>query len=116
MAFTIDKAQIVGLFVQSVFYGVYLVSFAFCLRCLLWGDESKFKSRSSIHWPMVVVTLLFMMFLTFDLSLGLMHNIKAFVLYTGPGGALAEFSNISDWINVMKVRISLLPSIHISEI
>lgn len=36
------------------------------------------------------------------MAFGLRHNLDAFVYYTGPGGATAEFGDISYWVNVMK--------------
>ena len=36
------------------------------------------------------------------MAFGLRHNLDAFVFYTGPGGATAEFGDISYWVNVMK--------------
>lgn len=99
--FTIDKAQIVGLFLESVFYGIFLVSWFPCLRALL--CDSGFKPRAKIHWPMLIVAVILGIFATLDVAFGLLHNIQAFVLYTGAGGAIEEFSDISDWVNVMKV-------------
>lgn len=31
-----------------------------------------------------------------------MHNIRAFVFWTGPGGATEAFHKITDWVNIMK--------------
>ncbi|KAJ7452120.1 hypothetical protein B0H11DRAFT_2074364 [Mycena galericulata] len=100
--FPITEAQIVGLFLESVFWGFYLITFILCLRSLLFGSNWQLKRLSEINWAMLLVALAMCSFATLDVALGLMHNIEAFVLYTGPGGALEEFSNISDWVNIMK--------------
>jgi hypothetical protein len=42
---------------------------------------------------------------TFDDIIGLVHNLAAFVKYTGPGGAAAELTNIHDWINIARASI-----------
>jgi hypothetical protein len=52
---------------------------------------------------MLVVIFAMCSFATLDVAVGLLHNIQAFVLYKGSGGAAEEFSNISDWVNITKV-------------
>ena len=102
-SFPVDEAQIVALFMESVFYGIYLVTLAQCLRALLWSPlENKFKSR--LNWPMLVVTILLAVFATLDAAFGLRHLLDAFIFWKGPGGAIEELNNISYWVNVMKVR------------
>ncbi|KAJ7037807.1 hypothetical protein C8F04DRAFT_1329070 [Mycena alexandri] len=100
--FPITEAQILGLFLESVFWGIYLITFFLCLRSLLFTPNYELKRFSEINWPMLVVTLLMCVLATLDVAVGLLHNIQAFVLYNGPGGPTQEFSNISDWINVVK--------------
>ncbi|KAJ7715000.1 hypothetical protein B0H14DRAFT_3171349 [Mycena olivaceomarginata] len=39
---------------------------------------------------------------TFDVIIGLLHNLQAFVFYTGEGGAAQELADISGWINVAR--------------
>ncbi|KAJ3709749.1 hypothetical protein DFJ43DRAFT_1173308 [Lentinula guzmanii] len=51
---------------------------------------------------MLVVALLLMALSTFDVSLGLMHSIEAFIFYTGPGGSAARFTGLTDWVNILK--------------
>lgn len=104
--FPITEAQIVGLFLESVFWGFYIITFVLCLRSLLFEATWELKRPSKLNWPMLLVTLAMCIFATLDVAIGLMHNIEAFVLYTGPGGALEEFSNISDWVNIIKVGSS----------
>lgn len=104
--FPIDEAQIVGLFMECICFGIYLVTLAQCLRALLWSDmEHGFKSN--VNWPMLTVALLLCIFATLDVAFGLRHNLDAFVYYYKPGGAKAEFAIISYWVNVMKVEYPL---------
>ncbi|KAJ7931732.1 hypothetical protein B0H13DRAFT_2524736 [Mycena leptocephala] len=101
--FLIDSAQIVGLFMETLLYGVYLVTLGQCLHALLWSPaEHRFRAKNKIHWPMLVAAILMFTFATLDVAFGLRHNLDAFVYYTGPGGAKEELENISYWVNVMK--------------
>ena len=109
MSFPVAEAQLVALFMEAVTYGIYVVTFALCARALFW-DRQGLKNRRAINWPMVVVMVLMSIFATLDVALGLRHNLDAFIFYTGPGGAAAEFDNISYWVNVMKVRTHYVTS------
>lgn len=100
--FPIDEAQIVGLFLESLFFGFHLVTLFLCLRVLL--DSELGWRRTRINWLLLIATLSFSIFATLDIALGLWYNLHAFVCYQHPGGAITEFSHISDWVNVMKVR------------
>ncbi|KAJ6595600.1 hypothetical protein DFH09DRAFT_973684, partial [Mycena vulgaris] len=100
--FPITEAQIVGLFLESVFWGIYLITFVLCLRSLLFTANFELKRFRDLNWPMLVVSLSMCACATLDVAVGLMHNIEAFILYKGSGGATQEFSNISDWVNVIK--------------
>ncbi|KAM5545449.1 hypothetical protein V8D89_000487 [Ganoderma adspersum] len=96
--FPIDVAQIVALFLESLFYGLYLVSFGMCMYTMLTSSQPRRGQRSMF----LVVALLLFVFATLDVALLLRHVLDAFIWYQGPGGALAEFSDISYWVNVMK--------------
>nr|VWO98264.1 N/A [Ganoderma boninense] len=74
--FPIDVAQIVALFLESLFY----------------GQRNVF---------LIVASLLFV-FATLDVALLLRHVLDAFVWYHGPGGTVGEFADISYWVNAMK--------------
>ncbi|KAJ3807562.1 hypothetical protein EV368DRAFT_87435 [Lentinula lateritia] len=101
----ISEAQILGLFLASVFWGMLLITFVQAMRCMLWDFNvpgGRLKRASTINWPMLVVALLLMALSTFDVSLGLMHSIEAFIFYTGPGGSTARFTGLTDWVNILK--------------
>ena len=108
--FPVDEAQLVALFMESIAYGVYLVTLGICVRVLLWGRVVGSRMRRTINWPMVAVVALMAVFATLDVALGLRHNLEAFILYSGPGGPDAEFDDISNWVNVMKVTVVCLES------
>ncbi|EJF60321.1 hypothetical protein DICSQDRAFT_171278 [Dichomitus squalens LYAD-421 SS1] len=96
--FPIDVAQIVALFLESMFYGLYLVSFGMCMYTMLLKSRSRHRQRTVF----LVVALLLFIFATLDVALLLRHVLDAFVWYHGPGGAIGEFSDISYWVNAMK--------------
>lgn len=101
--FQLPEAQIVGLFMECVAYGMFLVTFGLCMRALLCRREQLApKAAKDINWGMLIVALLMFLFASFDVAFGLRHNLDAFVYYSGPGGAAEEFKDIGYWVNVMK--------------
>ena len=100
--FPVGEAQLVSVFLQSVTYGIYLVTLWITARALFFDALGE---RKKVNWPMVAVMSLMAVFATLDVALGLKHNLDAFIFYTGPGGPQEEFENISYWVNVMKVRV-----------
>ncbi|KAI0346626.1 hypothetical protein BDW22DRAFT_1323122 [Trametopsis cervina] len=84
---------------ESVVYGVYLVTLFATARALLWDPMGE---RKKVHWPMFIVMCSMAVFSTLDVALGMRHILDAFIFYTGPGGADEEFADISYWVNVMK--------------
>ncbi|KAI0702043.1 hypothetical protein C8T65DRAFT_579352, partial [Cerioporus squamosus] len=82
--------------------GMVLITVTYGLRVLLWSRDGHLKSRASINWIMVGATLVMFTIATLEMAFGLQHNLQAFIYYTGPGGANGEFSDISNWVNVMR--------------
>ncbi|KAF9461131.1 hypothetical protein BDZ94DRAFT_1299406 [Collybia nuda] len=109
--FGISAAQIVGLWMETLFMGFYLVSCGFALRAFLWHTDGRLKRRFEINWILFITAIALCVVAVFDVALGLLHNIQAFIFYTGPGGSDAEFTNISDWVNVMKSVTVLIQTI-----
>ncbi|KAF8825786.1 hypothetical protein HHX47_DHR6000418 [Lentinula edodes] len=103
MALGISEAQLLGLFLASVFWGMFLITFVQSIRYLLWDLKGNLKPLSIINWPLLIVAALLAFLSTFDVALGLMHNIEAFIFYTGPGGSAARFTGLTDWVNILKV-------------
>ncbi|KAF6747520.1 hypothetical protein DFP72DRAFT_919510 [Ephemerocybe angulata] len=94
--FPIDAAQIVGLFMESIF----LVTFVHCLRILLWID-GHLKPVRDLHWKMVIAAVAMFVVASLDVAFHVRHNLDAFVSYEGD--PVEEFSKTSNWINVMKM-------------
>ncbi|TFK32661.1 hypothetical protein BDQ12DRAFT_638462 [Crucibulum laeve] len=97
----ITTAQLCALFTESIVYGIYLVTCGYCAQQLFMVN-GRCKRLGEYHWPMVIVAILLLIFSTLDVAMGFYHNLWAFVLYTGTGGALEAFHNISFWVNVIK--------------
>lgn len=79
------------------------MSVTFCARTLLLtgtGRDERWLRLSEIRWIMAVVFVILFVLLTFDVSIGLLHNFHAFVESTNPE---KELLNISDWINIARV-------------
>ncbi|KAJ3721326.1 hypothetical protein DFJ43DRAFT_1094643 [Lentinula guzmanii] len=103
MALGISEAQLLGLFLASVFWGMFLITFIQCIRYLLWDSRGVLKPAATVNWPLFVVAALLAFLSTFDVALGLMHNIEAFIFYTGPAwGSAARFTGLTDWVNILK--------------
>lgn len=100
MTLSIDRAQLIALNVESIFLGIYLITLFSCLKALLWRGDS-FLPRRSIRWTMLFVCLLFATCNIMDFSVEFYRVIQAFTV--SPEGAVAEFSKISDWTNVLTV-------------
>ncbi|KAH9923360.1 uncharacterized protein B0H18DRAFT_1015365 [Fomitopsis serialis] len=99
MPFPIAEAQLAALFMQSIAYGIHVVTFAACMYAWFWRHRTL---RASNRWPWMVVAIALFIFGTIDVCFNFYHNLVAFVFFTGPGGANAEFEDISNWINVMR--------------
>ncbi|KAF9068117.1 hypothetical protein BDP27DRAFT_850886, partial [Rhodocollybia butyracea] len=101
----ISEAQLLALFLCSVLWGMLLITSAYCLRYLLWESDErggKLKSALTIHWLMLAMALVLLALCTFDVALLLMRAIQAFIFYTGPGGSAAEFTGLTNWVNILE--------------
>ncbi|PCH39050.1 hypothetical protein WOLCODRAFT_134699 [Wolfiporia cocos MD-104 SS10] len=98
--FPITEAQLVALFMQAVSYGVHLVTFTICIWTLFRTTSAGY--RKSINWPWFIIAVTLFAVGTVDVSFNFYHNMIAFVYYTGPGGAIVPFQEISNWLNVMR--------------
>ncbi|KIK53444.1 hypothetical protein GYMLUDRAFT_120627, partial [Collybiopsis luxurians FD-317 M1] len=92
-------AQILGLFLQSVFYGLFCISTAACIHSA-WNFPKRGQSRSSVKWLMLTIAGLLWVVGTLDVILEVVRHVDAFI--TSPEGPLAKFTDLSDWINICK--------------
>ncbi|KAF7348485.1 hypothetical protein MVEN_01365900 [Mycena venus] len=105
-AFPITAAQLTGLYFETLAYGMYLVTCCFCAQTLFWiaqpGGGERLRRRSEVQWMLVSVFCFIFVVSTFDDIIGMIHIIIAFVKYKGAGGPEEEFTNIRDWLNIVR--------------
>ncbi|KAI0035999.1 hypothetical protein K488DRAFT_41943 [Vararia minispora EC-137] len=97
--FPLDVAQIVALFLESLFYGLNLVSFLSCMHALLF---IKHDGSNGQYIYFMGTTLFFFTFATLDVVFLLRHVLDAFIWYKGGGHALEELLILSCWVSAMK--------------
>ncbi|KAF9465691.1 hypothetical protein BDZ94DRAFT_296824 [Collybia nuda] len=78
MAFSLDMANMVALFMGSVAYGINVVTFFTCMHALL-RPHGRFKSIYTINLIMTVAALLMFTVATTDVGFILNHDVKMFV-------------------------------------
>lgn len=106
---TRDTGQIAAVFVECIFYGVYLVTFATSLRTIaLTRPELPWTARFTHQRPKLIVVLLLFTFSTLNLALGLPrvlaaihHSVDFAGFGTNGAGQLGQ-----DWVNILKVPFS----------
>ncbi|KIK66818.1 hypothetical protein GYMLUDRAFT_156949 [Collybiopsis luxurians FD-317 M1] len=97
------QTHILGLFLQSVFYGLFCLSTAACIRSVL-NFRKRGQNRSSVKWLMLIITGLLWVVGTLDVVLEVVRHIDAFI--TSPEGPLAIFTDLASWINICKAADS----------
>jgi len=97
--FPITEAQLVALFMESVSYGIHVVTFAQCMYTWFVVRHSRGNSKT---WPWMSVAVILFAIGTLDVSFNLAHNIMAFIFSSGEGGAEIAFEHSSNWVNVMR--------------
>ncbi|KAJ3554032.1 hypothetical protein NM688_g3313 [Phlebia brevispora] len=98
-SFSIMEAGLVGLFMESVAYGVFVVSLAWCLRALLCHEDRLIvKSSRQIRWWAVVITVLMAVIATADVAINLRLCLSGFVWNDN---AAVLFDDTSNWMNIM---------------
>jgi hypothetical protein len=95
----LGRTFLISIFVQAIFYGVYITTLAHSLRWLLFEDEGwKAQTRRRVNWPMLTVTLILFVFATVDLGVTLRIT---FALVSGQ-------SLISKKLELISVRVKNL--------
>ncbi|KAJ7712069.1 hypothetical protein B0H14DRAFT_3019602 [Mycena olivaceomarginata] len=112
MSLSLSEAQLLGNWFETLTYGMYFVTCGFCARKLLCiGPEDRGRRPSEIRWFILSVGITLFVIATFDVVIGLLHNLQAFAFYTGGGGAAKELSDISGWINVARTVAQVIQMI-----
>ena len=108
-SFPINLAQLVALFVESVTWGIQIVTFTQCVWALFATAKNN-GGRRRVNITLLAWAVALFIWGTLDISFAVYRNITAFVYYTGPGGSIVIFSQISDYVTVLRVRhFSLRP-------
>ncbi|KAJ7359835.1 hypothetical protein DFH08DRAFT_932210 [Mycena albidolilacea] len=102
MAISLPAAELAGIFVSCVLYGIYIVTLGIAGRVLLTTRSGKRRPRSRINWIVVAVSAILFVNSTLDLALIFNTILEAFVSYDGPGGPEHVFKNGSGWESFTK--------------
>ncbi|KAJ7871694.1 hypothetical protein B0H14DRAFT_2723567 [Mycena olivaceomarginata] len=112
MSLSLSEAQLLGNWFETLTYGMYFVTCGLCARKLLCiGPGDRCRRPSEIRWFILSVGITLFVVATFDVVIGLLHNLQAFAFYTGGGGAAKELSDISGWINVARTIAQVIQMI-----
>ncbi|KAJ4490956.1 hypothetical protein J3R30DRAFT_3278392 [Lentinula aciculospora] len=85
--FPIDEAQLTSVITEGIFYG-HVRTFVF-------------KRRKDVHVHMIVAAICLSFFATLDLAAGIRLNLRVFLYLRG--NTVDDFSDISYWVNVLKM-------------
>ncbi|KAG6849286.1 hypothetical protein H0H93_009767 [Arthromyces matolae] len=108
--FSALAAQLTVQLFQTVFYGIFLVTFGACLKALLRNPrisgsevkESGWRSWKDISKKMLIVACLMAVFATFDVVIVFVNNLKAFVYSRGTGVDPADvLKDTHNWLDIM---------------
>jgi hypothetical protein len=100
----ISEAEIVALFLASLFYGIFLISAGFGVRYLLYETSSRPSQalkRRTIPWKLIVPEVILLIITSTHISLSVTNCIRIFVKQ--PGSPDAYDPTI--WINKTKVCV-----------
>ena len=91
------RAQATGKILYALEAGVWIGSVLGC------ADETRTLTQSRSHSGNAQREIA-----TLEMAFGLLHMLQAFIWYPGPGGAIDEFEDISNWVNVMRTADYIL--------
>ncbi|KAF8068856.1 hypothetical protein FPV67DRAFT_1668910 [Lyophyllum atratum] len=95
-------AQLVAVFVECIFYGIYLVTFIASLQAILWsGPLRTWPSRLKSNRSMLTAVLSMFVFSTLNLALGLVRILQGVIYNTRSGGGAVEQLGLN-WVNIVK--------------
>ncbi|KAK0452826.1 uncharacterized protein EV420DRAFT_1749863 [Desarmillaria tabescens] len=71
------KTYTISLFLESIFFGVYLVSFVLCMRYLIWERCPEFKLNKTPNWKFIIITVLLQVLTAIHVSCALARILRA---------------------------------------
>lgn len=97
-----STAQLVAVFVECTFYGIYLVTFVASLQTVLRSSPQRpWLSCLKSNRLMLTVVLLMFIVSTLNLALGLVRVIQGFIYGARFGNSAVEQLGL-DWVNILK--------------
>lgn len=86
---TAHEAYVLAVFAASALWGVYLMTFAYCLRSLF-SSDSHIRPLDQLRHPIVIVCLIQPILATSGVAVGLLRAVKL----VSPNGLSTEFLSI----------------------
>ena len=101
-----SDAFIISTFAQAILYGLYLVTFAQCLRWLLCEDGGwKLRTRKNVNHVMLVIAILLLVFTSVDTMVAL----KISLTQRGSG----DENGLGEELGIVNVRVSVQASVSV---
>lgn len=107
---SIGDAQLPALLVESIFYGIHIVTFFTCIRGLLYDSKSNRKPMRYVSVPMIFVVSLIFASSTLYLASGFIGNMEFFIYTRGSYGNTELNQLRCDWLMFLKVSKSIIGS------
>ncbi|KAE9398812.1 hypothetical protein BT96DRAFT_976221 [Gymnopus androsaceus JB14] len=98
MTFSVRQAQIIGLFVETLLYGMHFITFGVCLRCLLWDSNGAILASTRVKRGLLVMSLALFIISTGDIALAVVNDYDGLV---SPGGQ--DTLNTPNWLTVSRM-------------
>lgn len=102
LAFSLVWAQLVANFCETLFYGIYLVTFCYCIPTLFMKGtkaEERWLQPYEIHWVMVGIACTLFVVCAFDVFIGFAHNMGVLSTANDP---IKAFLTVPSWINTAR--------------
>ncbi|KAJ3564191.1 hypothetical protein NP233_g8455 [Leucocoprinus birnbaumii] len=99
-------SRLCAVFTECILYGFYAITFAYTLQALLF---SKFRPKRiyEVNKPVLIGTTSLFFIVTGDVALNFYRSLLAFIFSQDPGGAEAEYNNVSGWLNITETAFVL---------
>lgn len=100
-ALSLTDSHLCALFVQSILYGLYLISFVTAVQALLF---SYYTVKKIENWnvPVISGTMILFSMTTGNLALSFYQSRRAFILSPFSDDPAKEYSDIASWLNVVQ--------------
>ncbi|TFK62786.1 hypothetical protein BDN72DRAFT_862585 [Pluteus cervinus] len=116
---TLDEAHLLSTSAQDVFYGIYIVSFFFAMRALLWDTSSSpcFRGVRTINWVYLGVVLQLAVLSTISVTVLLRQNFEA-LIWSGGDCAIGKekYFVFANWMSFAGVGVVLFQSLVIDAV